>query len=209
MLADLPFSFCLFCTSLIRKDVGCCRTCKSRLREFIQAGSISQTRFLFPWIRDRSPQVSKLVQGLKYGLNRKLWNWLSKEFIRAHGAAVMNLIQGTVLIPVPPSKHDQQDHAFFWAQALSNDLSIPLAIGGNFQKGPPQKRLSKNQRLSRTITGEFEVSEHVTNAIIIDDILTTGATARAVIRQVDSERSVRGQPPLNWEVWVLAYRRLE
>ncbi len=209
-----PNLFCIYCTSLIRMDHGVCPTCRGHLVqkmncEVAMLGPV-KVRSLFSWTKDMNPEVSKLVTQLKGGEHSQLWPHLANHFVQGHWTGVMKFLhslQSAVLIPVPSKRSPSQDHAYGFAKNLSEILKIPMGSAGRPLKDRAQKHKTRLQRQATRFHGTPSVPSDVTSAIVVDDIVTTGATARAVRELVEAHRQRAGEPPLNWEVWVLANRR--
>ncbi|MGZ6460356.1 MAG: ComF family protein [Bdellovibrio sp.] len=113
--------------------------------------------------------------------------------------------QNLIIVPAPAKKFGDHDHAYLFAEGLSHALGATLL--------PCLKKHSlKSQRGSgrgeRALL-EMEIVENISKDvdfspntlwIFVDDILTTGATARAAHKALGS--------PQNFEIWTLAYRSL-
>lgn len=95
---------------------------------------------------------------------------------------------------VYPSK-GPEDHASAWARALGQILGYPTSP---LLLVDPQKqaRLTRPQRFNR----RFSASLAGKSVILVDDILTTGATAKAAFVALNR--------PENFTIWTLFYRPL-
>ena len=88
------------------------------------------------------------------------------------------------LVPVPCHTSKLRERGFAQASELSRYLSRKLSLPHQAlltknDQGPPQKSLNREQRLknlSRTFSAAGQVPEH---CLLIDDVMTTGATAIA------------------------------
>lgn len=214
---DGLFSFCIYCQSVLRPKEAICGTCWDRLVEFSQPSermglyigrSHCPIRSLFSWARDQHPQISLLIQSLKGGANPHLWPRLTDLFTGLVFGRDLNFIHESVLVPVPSKREVFVDHAGLFSRALSRDLGISVAHGGDSMAGSPQKTKSKWQRSQTCFNGRHNIPDEKTHAILVDDILTTGGTARALIGSIDQDRLKRKVPGLTWEIWVLAHRHL-
>lgn len=93
-------------------------------------------------------------------------------------------LTGCTLVPVPCHTSKLRERGFAQASELSQYLSRKLglphqALLTKNDQGPPQKSLNREQRLknlSRTFSATSQVPDH---CLLIDDVLTTGATAIA------------------------------
>lgn len=109
-----------------------------------------------------------------------------------------------LLVPVPlhPARLRQRGHdqalvlARLWAQALA----LPLAAGGlrRVLDSRPQTRLSASAR-RRNLLGAFRAEIAMPPSVaLVDDVLTTGSTARAAVAALQAAGAREVQ------VWVLA-----
>lgn len=131
--------------------------------------------------------LADLVQELKYGRRLDRAAILSDRMARAFlesGLAV------DVVVPVPLHPKRLRRRGFNQSAVLARPLA--RAIGADYAlKGlrrvrdtPPQVSLPRKERL-RNITGAFEASTEQAasrRVLLVDDIMTTGATAREACR---------------------------
>lgn len=92
------------------------------------------------------------------------------------------------IVPVPLSSSRQRKRGFNQAELLAE--SIPRFIGGDLRRramvrrdGPAQVAQSRSQR-SRLSSSVFRVRESpfARRVLLVDDVITTGATLRAACR---------------------------
>lgn len=133
-----------------------------------------------------------LVRELKYRSRRRVAARLA-EIVCAEPAAASLLHAGTVLVPVPLHPRRLRERGFnqseLLAAAVARRTGLPLLPGAlvRRQDTPPQAGLSAAAR-RRNVQGAFAVRQRARVqgrvAILVDDVLTTGATTRACAREL-------------------------
>lgn len=108
-----------------------------------------------------------------------------------------------VFVPAPSRSWGAKDHAWCFAKALSDltgfEFKNVLARKGSTQ----QKRLSRAERSqfqAELIDPDWQCTDYTT-VILVDDILTTGSTARGCLQALGHQRL-----PNKAEVWTLIDR---
>jgi predicted amidophosphoribosyltransferase len=192
---------CLHCGSFSAADSQFCRLCETDLwkrhsttRAFELTATDIQAWALFDWYPDQDRKVSKLMMSLKGGRPGNAFDFYARAFVAHMNLA--SLPSNAVLMPCPNSKG--RDHALSWAQALSKLIGIPIIQPLEFMPGhTSQKTKSVSERQKIT----FHATDHPTHkhVIFIDDIVTTGATAKAAKKALGRTQG--------FEVWCLAHRR--
>ncbi len=203
---------CLCCGSYFRQESFFCSLCFLELTEKFQnfesstdkddsLNVISQYR----WVAKTSDSLSQAIHLLKLVESKPAWRFLAKLFsdeIKTHNVDFKN----TVLVPVP-GRRSSSIHTEYFSEVLSENLSIKRVKLLNNVTGLPQKELSRKERLSRefnfyvdfTRVGELD---KIQNIVLIDDVVTTGATLQACKREI---RALK--PKANVSAWVM-FRRL-
>lgn len=188
-LADILFGEdpnCIVCgKDILSSEFGLCQNC---LKDFPFADQALDQKALAVC---RYEGVAKqLIYDYKYNQSRVIGKYMANmmaHLIRERG------IHYDVVLTVPCSKHRKNvrgfDHALYMAQVLSDNLSIDISEGKLERVKETQrlKGLTKQERLTE-LENAFEVSSgeafYGKRLLIIDDILTTGATLSACTQVV-------------------------
>lgn len=171
-----------------------CRKCQISNTLFVRL--LAPYRYEFP--------LDSVIKKLKYGQQRLLGRVLGSLLASfAKAQADFDLPQLIVPVPMHPTRqlrrgYNQADDIARWC---AKDLGIPYRSGAAtriFDTGS-MAGLSKSARQLR-ILGAFCAAEEVygKRVAIVDDVLTTGATARELARELYDTGA------LSVELWVLA-----
>lgn len=137
------------------------------------------------------PPADALVHALKYGGWRALG-----EFMGRRMAGVSPRPSGNpVVIPVPTTTRRRRERGYnqarVLAQVVAGELGFPLVDALERRKGRTQVRLGPRERKAN-VDGAFQVRPGLgsriwgTEVILIDDVLTTGATSKAAALELGS-----------------------
>lgn len=164
-----------------RGAVDRCPSCQSRPPVFVET-TVTVARYGGP--------IRAVILGLKFGGGLQAAPFLGRllgERIKEADMASAEM-PSSVLVPVPLARKDFSSRGFNQAQeiaeAISGHTGIPVSSGLLVKKKPtpPQATLDRDSR-RENLRGCFEVNrEHVKKhagkpAILVDDVMTTGATA--------------------------------
>ncbi len=160
--------------------------------------------------------LSRLMYCLKGEFRQDGWDLMALRFLsqwtllKEKSSPVRDSLQkGTVLlVPAPPRFPGQRDHATAFAQGLSEYLDAPIYLG--LRKKIPQgswvqKQLGRGQRARLEVEHQGSPPSYLTKewtVIFVDDLITTGATARAVA-------AAFRKTECQFVVWTLARRSLD
>jgi ComF family protein len=185
---------CAACRTALPSNHQCCRICALPLpatsTQKVRCGACQRRipRFdgvFAPFLYEHP--VSDLIVALKYhhrlAAGRVLGQLLT-EHITRHTDALPDCV-----IPVPLHAHRLRERGFNQAselaRAVTRDLELPLSLGSlhRIKETPAQAGLKRSLRL-RNLADAFEYHDQTPpeHVAIVDDVVTTGATAEALAR---------------------------
>lgn len=146
--------------------------------------------------------INQLLPRIKYHRRPAALGWLSRSFALLLADRIDTPPQ--LLLPVPQHPLKEVRRGFNQAALIAHELSrllhIPLSdtLVRKRRLTSQQAELSRAERLAN-LRGSFEVRDRVPPHIaLVDDVMTTGSTARELSRVLKQEGATRV------EVWVLA-----
>jgi ComF family protein len=140
-----------------------------------------------------------LIHLLKFGRRERVAPWLARAMAAALPARLTDAWPaGTALvIPVPMDRASRAQRGFNQAERIARELSLrwSLPLSCALVKGrrtKPQSALGREERLVN-LDGAFGADVDVvggTRVILVDDLVTTGATVRACARALRAAGAV-------------------
>jgi ComF family protein len=149
--------------------------------------------------------IRQLLHRAKYGRDIAVARLLGQLFVERLATAGGQLIRPAALFPVPMARRRLLTRGYNQAIEIAEPISAEFAVAIDevsvYKRGglQPQSKLDAAKR--RTNVRDAFVcrrSPGVSTAIIIDDVITTGATVKAMAR------ALRTAGVQNIRVWVLA-----
>jgi ComF family protein len=149
------------------------------------------------------PPISHLIGSFKYQGNFNYGRILSQVLIdRLKSEEIQSI---SALIPVPLHWRRRWQRGFNQSEIIADELSRTLLLPmqthwlRKTHRGTPQQQLNADAR-QRNLLGAFSCGRDVTgmHLAVVDDVVTTGATANAIAR------TLRDHGAASVQIWTLA-----
>ena len=157
---------------------------------------------LFDWGEENDFFARLFLNSLKRGGSSFIFEQLTKSFLH-HFLQVRHLPNNTLFIPAPPSQlNHPQDHAFSLCYAMSHITGLPFQtpLARHLQAKVAQKQKNRKERKEILFTTSKSFSNSNKLIVFVDDILTTGGTARSAWKTLGK--------PRQFIIFTLCWRRL-
>lgn len=174
-------SYCLFHLPITNFHVDEANAAAKQLWGRVHLKRVSSYLYFVP-----ETGVQRLLHQLKYASRPELGTWLGAQY--GHMLKDTAFSRADVIIPVPlhPKKHKQRGYnqSEYFGKGLSETLHIPLEVDNLIRHSLTASQTTKSrfERFENMQT-IFEVrnpsSLHDKHILLVDDVLTTGATIEA------------------------------
>jgi len=179
----LPKHYCSRCSALLISEHILCFPCKELIKENngIKNNLINRSFFLYPYIKE---YVDIVLYWKNEGMRSlsPFFAFFIARFIKKNP-----ILQGYTIVPVPPRPKKLKllgwDHIEDISTFLECYYHLPVLRVLARHDGHTQKGLSKKERELNMI-GQFYIKKGAKlpkKAIILDDVITTGATIKTCI----------------------------
>ena len=206
---------CLNCGSLsVAPNGHLCGTCWLQMEldrstghfERAQSGGRIFGTSIWDWQPQKNNALSAFLSQIKGWSGESTWDYLADYLVMAVQAQGFSAAwsQGKVaLVPAPSSRPVKEDHARHLAAALSRRTSIKVVQGIKKESAVHQRGRARWERsdIALRYHENFSRGDLIdTHVILVDDVVTTGATAAVSFATLGPTKSK--------EIWCLANRAL-
>ncbi|MDP5168687.1 MAG: ComF family protein [Bacteroidia bacterium] len=136
---------------------------------------------------DKGGNLQRLLQALKYSEQPEIGVWIGKKYGRElQTTPLITQVNGILPVPLHPKKARKRGYnqAEKICEGLSESLGIPLRTDLliRTKHTGSQTKLSGQNRYTNVATAFKVVKECPESVLLVDDVITTGATLEACIK---------------------------
>ncbi len=204
---------CLACKSaLVRQERFVCIDCleglehtnshlSPRENEMYKriAGKVPlEAAYSMAWF-EKGGAIQHILQALKYAKQPEIGNWLGKQYGRELVKAGIQFPHDTCLVPVPLHWRKQRKRGYNQAEKICEGLASHLNVSlrtdllKRVKYTKTQTRMSGTRRY-KNVAQAFECCKPIdTPILLVDDVMTTGATLESCIRTLSDSAEVPPQ----------------
>ena len=197
------FDSCSLCKKLLWRRAALCESCNVRLSVapflYRKVGYLDVCS-LFHYVTSAAPLIFACKNGATPELSRRLGSLLAQKLLDH------SYCEFQAVVPIPASEKGAKDHAWILAEAVAQELKIPIL--GTLLERTPLLKLNSNDRRTRSQKNQSRVgraavrlglADHVNSVsfdetkgslIIVDDVLTTGATLARAARLLSNPMAI-------------------
>lgn len=187
-------SVCAMCGAWFsRKDILCsyCESIIDRFPLYYSNKINLRTISFLKWTSENQYFVKNLMLCQKGGWTKNFYSIVASKILFSE----MNRHSTPLLVPCPSFKNKAANHAHELARAISQHWGAKVFYGLKNLATVKQQNLSRSQRWNIAIE-RYEKPEPFHSLILVDDIVTTGATVHSCWKAM-------GSPP-NTSIWTIA-----
>lgn len=140
---------------------------------------------------EKGGTIQHILQALKYSKQPEIGQWLGKQYGRELVNAGVQFPHDTCLIPVPLHWRKHRKRGYNQAEqiceGLATQLNLPIRtdVIKRVKHTKTQTRMSGARRYNN-VSQAFESSSVIeTPVLLVDDVMTTGATLESCIRTLN------------------------
>ncbi|GIL17123.1 MAG: hypothetical protein BroJett040_08740 [Oligoflexia bacterium] len=198
----LSLQSCLNCGSQVRiSELLLCPDCQEKILFYSDQDQGIDRLSLYTWIPNRSSIVSRVVMNLKGHHYMFVYLAYADLLLERAKQKEIRISADTIIVPAPPRRTGDRDHAHHLAEAISLRTGCVLALALERESAEMQKNLSRQERQKSQMKLHEKFTQDAVRGrgiLFVDDIITTGATARAAWLALGS--------PKRFHIWTLANR---
>ncbi len=216
IIKHIECPLCLRCGSIwVQENYFCARCSRDFLQQHFgilqnKINESTEVTSLIKWSKHQSDALTQLVYLLKTRTSYFAWKKYTDCF-EDEISALIDAKENTILIPVPGSKKSY--HTNYFSENIQNLTGCEqvLALTKSANLGAQKlKSLAERKRIAIDVNEDFTAELlKANNIVLIDDILTTGATLNGCFNALNDFYFKRGASSKKISALTLFYRPLD